>query len=141
MPLIELEEPQVMPVALEKGLLERTHNKLSVASEISQGAKIATHIIKKGDYRQLSVFVYPYSIILNPERILSLDQEFAEVQQRRMIRKFKDLSVEDLHDAFLRTSKPVPFMNHDYQFRGTQIKESSFDWGQTKRVEEAIRRI
>jgi len=127
MPLV-LEEPKVIPVTLEEGVLKRTFPKTNIAEGLSQGARICLYSLKHDNHPQASVFAYPLTVILTPERIPSLDVGFCDVLPREIMREFKDFSVEDLNQYFLTAIKPlIPFMSHNYTFRGLQIKEQSFD--------------
>ncbi len=128
--MIQLEEP---PTTLEQGKLKRTNPKLLVTSDLHQESKIELYRLKYNFKPQSSVFIYPARTILTPAKILELDLDsaFGEVEERLIMREFKDLSLEELSQHFLKTIKKsslIPFMSHDYRLGETPIKEHSFPY-------------
>lgn len=117
------------PETLERGTLKFTKPELFTTSGLYQESKIELYLLKYNSTLQASVFIHPSRVILTPEKILALDGLFSNIEKRIIAREFKELSIEELSQHFLRLTKPlIPFMSPDYRLEQATIIEHSFPY-------------
>jgi hypothetical protein len=112
---------------LSEGRLYRPLPKPLAARGLYINSKIDIWELVYDNSVQASVFIYPSSLTLNENSILSLDGRFSHVIKIVRSREFENISIEELNKIFLDEARPcMPFFSHRYTLSRVQLLENSF---------------
>ena len=108
-----------------------------VALGIHKESRIALHLLECYSLTRASVFIYPSKFNLSPENIENLSPGFRNVTRHKIMRSFKDTTMEDLSRQFRRYLGLISIIYSLYSLGKDQIIEHAY----SPKSEEYIRKV